>query len=191
MLHYHKPLSSKAKDGNCNDTQSFDLDVCTLFGLCNASKEIFCFIFRQLWRRKISPQKLPHSFCNSSDYRLLMVNKTWFQPIFFQACAQCITFGTTLILLIFFVSYYPIGIRHSMTILEIIISCNMTFFSEIHAFCTMTLPTFFQRSSWETFFILLCHVFEFSLWYSKERTFKILKFEIFNSYLKVKITYHQ
>ncbi len=63
----------------------FDLDVCMLFVLCNVSRELFCFICGLFWHREISskqPWKLPHSLHNSSDYTLL-VNKTWFQLIFF------------------------------------------------------------------------------------------------------------
>ncbi len=78
--------------------QSFNIDVCTLFGLSNISREIFCFIFRQLSHRKISTKqlrKLPHSLRNS--VYILLVNKTWFQPVFFQACAQSFTFETTIV----------------------------------------------------------------------------------------------
>ncbi len=90
-------------NGNSVATHSFDRNVCTLFRLRNVNREIFCFIFRRLRHLKIStkqPQKWLHSFCNSSDYTLL-TNKSWFHLVFFQACAQCITFGTTLVYLIF------------------------------------------------------------------------------------------
>ncbi len=56
-------------DENYIATQNFDLYVCTLFALCNMSRKIFCFIFGQLWYRKVStkqPHKLPHSLRNSS-----------------------------------------------------------------------------------------------------------------------------
>ncbi len=45
------------KDGNCVVTQSFGLDVCTLFGLHHLSRAIFYFIFRQLWHREISTKQ--------------------------------------------------------------------------------------------------------------------------------------
>ncbi len=51
-------------DCDCIAMQSFDLDVWTLFRLCNMSWEIFCFVFEQLWHCKIlkkQPWKLPHS----------------------------------------------------------------------------------------------------------------------------------
>ncbi len=57
-------------DGNSFTVQSFVLGVCTLFWLCNVGREIFYFIFRQLWHIEVSmkqPWKLPHSLCNSSN----------------------------------------------------------------------------------------------------------------------------
>ncbi len=90
-------------DGDCIAVQNFNLNACRLFGLHDMSQKIFCFIFGQLWHREIltkQPQKLPRSLCNSSDYTLL-ANKTWFQPVFFQACAGRITSGITLVISIF------------------------------------------------------------------------------------------
>ncbi len=65
-------------DGDCIATQSFNLDVCTLFELRNMSWEIFYFIFGQLWHCKTwtkHPQKSPRSLRNSLDYTLLAKKK--------------------------------------------------------------------------------------------------------------------
>ncbi len=80
-------------DGNCIASQSFDLDVCTLFRLRNMSRGIFCLIFGQFWHCEISAkqsQKLPYSLRISSDYTVT-ANKTWFQSLFFHSCTQSST----------------------------------------------------------------------------------------------------
>ncbi len=86
----HQVARRSVNDKNCIATQSFNLDVCTLLRLRNVSREIFYFIFGQLWHHKISmkqQRKLLYYLLNTSDYALLS-NKTCFQSVFFQVCTE-------------------------------------------------------------------------------------------------------
>ncbi len=73
---------------NCITTQSFDLYVCTLFGLSNLNREIFCLIFAQLWHRKISTNdhKIYHILFVRPAIHLSWNTQKWAQNVKNKKC---------------------------------------------------------------------------------------------------------